>query len=110
MGETGMTRVSKGKIVPYVPSYQIWQTLMPVVEKIESIRHIGIDKVYLKIEGHTCQIRTYFDVKEFLRLTGDDKNEGNKFKVGHTAKTKIEATYHAVLDFIKWYNSKTPQP
>src|SRR6478609_4997156 len=52
-----------------------WDWLMPVVEKIESIRHIGIDAIYFKIEGKTCQIWTYFDVKEFLRLTGDDKNE-----------------------------------
>ena len=83
-----------------------WDWLMPVVEKIESIRHIGIDAIYFKIEGKTCQIWTYFDVKEFLRLTGDDKNEGNKFRVGHTAKTKIEATYHACVDFIKWHNSQ----
>lgn len=83
-----------------------WDWLMPVVEKIENIRHIGIDAVYFQIKGHQAQIWTYFDVKEFLRMTGDDKNDGNKFKVGHSAKTKIEATYHACLDFIKWYNQQ----
>jgi hypothetical protein len=84
-----------------------WSELMPVVEKIENIRHIGIDAVYLQIEGRKCQIWTYFDVKEFLRLTGDDKNEGNKFKVQHSAKTKLDATYHSVVEFIKWYNITT---
>lgn len=93
-----------------IPEYdKSWSELMPVVEKIESIRHIGIDAIYLKIEGRKCQIWTYFDVKEFLRLTGDDNNDKNKFKVGHSAKTKIEATYHACLDFIKWYNDHGKQ-
>jgi len=84
-----------------------WNWLMPVVEKIENIRHIGIDAIYFKIQGHQCQIWTYFDIKEFLRLTGDDRNDENKFKVGHSGTSKIDATYHAIIDFIKWYNQKS---
>lgn len=82
-----------------------WDWLMEVVDKVENIRHIGIDAIYLKIQKNTCEVWTYYDIKECLRLTGDDKNEGNKFKVGYTASTKIEATYYALIDFIKWYNT-----
>lgn len=80
--------------------------LMPVVEKIENISYIGVDKIYFNIIDTKAQIWTYFDVKEFLRLTGDDKNERNKFKVGISAKTKMEAVYAAVVEFIKWYNTQ----
>ena len=102
----------KGQWIAYTHQlkyHSSWDWLMPVVEKIENIKHIGIDVVYLKIEGNQCQIWTYFDVKEFLRLTGDDKNEGNKFKVRYSAKTKIEATYNAVFEFIQWYTSQTKE-
>ena len=81
-----------------------WDWLMPVVEKIESMQWIGVNKIYVQISDKSCSIWTYFDVKEFLRLTGDDKNEDGKYKVKITADTKIKATWLAIIDFIKWYN------
>jgi hypothetical protein len=81
-----------------------WDWLMPVVEKIETICYVGLDAVHVRIEGAKCKIWTSYDEKEFLKLTGDDNNEDNKFKVGCSYKTKIESTYQCVVDFIKWYN------
>lgn len=85
-----------------------WDWLMPVVEKIERYKCLGVDKTYVQISDKHCAIWNYFDVKEFLRMTGDDKNEDGKFKVRHSASTKIEATWLAVVDFIKWHKSKRP--
>jgi len=62
-----------------------WNMLMPVVEKIEGCR--GAVSVY--IYKDSCQIET--------RLEG--------FKTIKGGKTKIEATYEAVVEFVKWRNS-----
>jgi hypothetical protein len=92
-------------LLKFTSSYD-W--LMPVVEKIESISYIGIDAIYFQIKSKQAQIWTYFDIKEFLRLTGDDKNADNKFKISVSGKTKIEAVYGAVIEFIKWYAKQNP--
>lgn len=59
-----------------------WDWLMPVVEKIESI---GGQQVF--INGCSCNIL------------------GEKHETIKGYGTKIEATYKAVVQFIKWYNS-----
>jgi hypothetical protein len=63
-----------------------WDWLMPVVGKIESI-HDGVS-----ICAESCEIFS-FNVKHY----------DNKFFV---EKSKIEATYKAVISFIKWYNHR----
>lgn len=60
-----------------------WDWLMPVVEKIESTQPEGYNTL---IEGANCWIET-----EPISFEG-------------MGKTKLEATYKAVVEFIKWYN------
>jgi hypothetical protein len=60
-----------------------WDWLMPVVEKIESIKNS--DDYEVDIFGKCCDIGGQF--------------EG-------VCKTKIEGTYKAVVEFIKWHNKQ----
>lgn len=83
MGQTGLTRVFRDKIVPYVPAYDgLWDTLMEVVQKIESI----------------APTRVVIDCNE-CKIIGD-----RRFKV-HTMNKK-NSVYQCVVQFIKWYNTK----
>lgn len=73
----------------YAPSLQYnssWDYLMPVVEKIESK---GFD---VFINGLYCRI-TDSGMSNFEIESGD-------------VKSKIEAVWLAVVEFIKWYNSQ----
>ena len=65
-----------------------WNWLMEVVEKIESLE-IGRFKV--EIYNTNCRI---YDHEEFDEIS--DLSAG----------TKIEATYNACIEFIKWYNQQ----
>jgi hypothetical protein len=65
-----------------------WDWLIPVVEKIETI-DINGEMVILEAIGK----RAKFILEFGCRILPD--NEG---------RSKIEATYKAVVEFIKWYN------
>lgn len=66
--------------------HRSWSSLMPVVEKIESM---GYKTVIMKA---SCSIyNSQYNVDPFERAT------------------KIEAIYNHVIDFILWHNSTTPQ-
>lgn len=60
-----------------------WDWLMPVVEKIESLGYI------FDIWKTTCEWYKPFEAN---------------YAIEHSAKTKIEAVYKAVIEFIKYYN------
>lgn len=60
-----------------------WDWLMPVVEKIESIQNS--DNYEVDIFGKCCEI-------------------GVMDEHSAVGKTKIEATWLAIVEFIKWYN------
>lgn len=81
-----------------------WNLLMPVVEKIEALKngHINLNKVWITINGCECSIWTYFDVNEVLRSAGND----GKFRVKCKGASKIEATFLAIIQFIKWHNEQ----
>ncbi len=73
-----------------------WECLMPVVEKIESLKF-----------GNNCSTRFQFEIRGKLCLVHD------KFKIERkdflslyykNYETKIEAVYNAVVEFIKLYN------
>jgi hypothetical protein len=72
-----------------------WDWIMPVVEKIESI------VTEVEICNSTCVISN-----------GTPQGDGGKFYetiVDSYGTSKIDATYKAIVDFIKWYKSQ-PKP
>lgn len=66
-----------------------WNWLMPVVEKIEHIENADF-VVYINVE--CCKITARETYPNLVII--------------ETAKTKIEATYKAIVEFIKWYNQQ----
>lgn len=64
-----------------------WDWLMLVVEKIESLKH----PVY--ISSNNCQI-----------YEKTSWGENNGWHIDSYGKNKLEATYLAVVEFIKWHN------
>lgn len=70
--------------------HKLWDWLMPVVEKIESM-------------GHPCKI--CLSHTEFLHCHSDTMS----ITWPMAGTSKIESVYDAVLTFIKWYNNQTNQ-
>jgi len=66
-----------------------WNMLMPVVEKIESLGYAFIMDSAVRILDYRTNIKG--DIKAFVTLMTDIK--------------RIEATYKAVVEFIKWHQS-----
>jgi len=66
-----------------------WDWLMPVVEKIEDIERIGVH-----IEG------TYVSIKT------DESGKDVEIVKGKTSFSKLESTYNAIVQFIKFYNDQ----
>ena len=104
MGETGLTKVSNDKIVPYDKSYNYtWGNLMPVVEKISTIQFTD--------ESWKENPVPYYDYA-WPRTFGM-RNEQGQYMVRlnastlHTADKFIDAVYLAVVDFIQQYNSQS---
>ena len=76
-----------------------WNWLMEVVERIESLGvnfWIVKNKVKLTIVGELA--------KKLSDSLYDTEFEGYDFEY-YIEGTKIEATYQAVVEFIKWYNN-----
>jgi len=83
--------------VNHLVYHRSWDWLMPVVEKIESLRMVhGGSNLTFSVEIHRNGCRIYrswttVDHPHFgWNQTGD----------------KLRSTYKAVVDFIKWYNSQ----
>lgn len=77
-----------------------WNWLMEVVERIESLGvnfWIVKNKVKLTIVGELA--------KKLSDSLYDTEFEGYDFEY-YIEGTKIEATYQAVVEFIKWYNNE----
>lgn len=78
-----------------------WNWLMQVVEKIESMGYdTGICNVVINGER----------LSEILISPSDNEPKEGKIEIHErSAEGKIEATYHAVIQFIKWYNQLKQQ-
>lgn len=67
-----------------------WDWLTPVIEKIESL-NVSTEIAYRQgLKAHVCTLLSY-DPNVELSIT-------------EMGKSKIEITYLAVVEFIKWYN------
>jgi hypothetical protein len=77
--------------------YTSWDWLMPVVEKIESGEYAIIHTTYFG-KNHVY-IRAEHERKfKHIDFWWGEAESDNK------CETKLEATYKAVVEFIKWYN------
>jgi len=89
-----------------------WDWLMPVVEKIESLdlsdlfyswedsaekTSHNFMNIAVNIERNSCYVIAELQLDPCMQLSSSSSSSGD-------AKTKIEATYKACLEFIKWYN------
>lgn len=83
-----------------------WDWLMPVIEKIENEKlgdiYLEINDtnylnavVELEIVGNVCHVNLYGDMRTYGRWI-----------YGEAHSTKLEAAYHTVIEFIKWYNNE----
>lgn len=105
-----------------------WSNLMEVVEKIETTSYKVPEKFQRGFMKNTLEATgeiysSYDDRSEFLGWSSyaclGTKTIWDSTMLSESAKrykTKIEATYNAVVSFIKWYNSEAlklnqnPQP
>lgn len=86
---------SIGKPINQFEYNSSWDSLMPVVEKIETInRYNEYYPDMVTIWKNCCKI--------------NDGNNGNELFCNY-ATTKIEAVYRTVIEFIKWYNQQEEQ-
>lgn len=75
-----------------------WDWLMPVVEKIESMGF------WTKIGGHTSFGKQYKQC--CIKKQAKDSDSGYVYEYeGDWCESKIESTFIAVVEFIKWHNS-----
>lgn len=91
MHDTGTGVIERS--IDYDGYYHKWENLMPVVEKIETMYDTGIC-----YDGHRQP-----DVHN-IRIYA--KRGGSETIVVSYGTSKIETTYKAVVEFIKWYNSQ----
>jgi len=81
-----------------------WNWLMPVVEKIENLHddHHGYFQVH--IHSNACDIQG----TNLWKAIEPGSTYGDVYMSDPNAilNTKIESTYHNVIQFIKWYNGQ----
>jgi hypothetical protein len=75
-----------------------WDLLMPVVEKIESIKDDYHGRFQVFINSNQCIIQSINIFK---------KRKNDYYFNEYTLGSKIESTYMAVVKFIEWYNKQT---
>jgi len=75
----------------YLKFHSSWNWLMPVVEKIESIKNYRYD---FEIKQSCIEIYDKDNQEDIISTCGD---------------TKKEVIYYAVVEFIKYYNAKNQQ-
>jgi len=101
--------VAEIKVLKYHCS---WDWLMPVVEKIETTTWkfpLNLNELTLKRNLSFANVFIFqsFDSRiEFIGWSVFLELEGTGLRFGSYEKSqsKIEATYFAVVEFIKWYN------
>lgn len=79
-----------------------WNWLMPVVEKIST----------MLVHGVTIKFSRYSDseVSLYTAISPDfDWNNKDFQYIQHFGKDVIELAYKTVVEFIKWYNQKSPR-
>lgn len=78
-----------------------WSWIMPVIEKIELLGYACLMAVYSNHFGEGKHVFS-FKIRFFDKL-------GVYFHESFGFKSKIEAVFKAVVEFIKWYNQNKDQ-
>ncbi len=87
--------------------YHEWATLMPVVEKIESLRNVGeYLKFTVSIEDKESWINCFYDYNGIHKSSIGNIYKYDKWMSGLVENNKLLATYETIIEFIKWYNKE----
>ena len=70
--------------------YSSWNWLMPVVEKIDDMKDVRVNDITIGVTSTIIYARS--KTNSFFK------------QQNHSGETRIERTYNAVIEFIKWYN------
>ena len=92
-----------GSPYPLVEYNSSWDSLMPVVEKIEMM---WVKYSCVRYENVT-RPATFFC--RFMTYAQERWDRNNNFINGEVKKTRFDATYNAVVKFIEWYNKNKTQ-
>ena len=102
VGSSGINATINTRVVKARPNellfHSSWDWLMPVVEKIEC-KWVDGGQAIVQIRAYQVQIFLEVGYRNILFAT----NQGYDGKRGN----KIDNTYKAVIEFIKWYNTQT---
>lgn len=95
------------KVALYVKYNSSWDWLMPVVDKIESLKGDNAfkDNPYIVLKRDHVEIfwwRLYEG--EFIFWDNYRGLDGTTYKHVNQENTKISALFRAIVEFLKWYN------
>jgi hypothetical protein len=81
-----------------------WNWLMSVVDKIEKIKDPNniLELYEVKMRCSTCEIVEHPQ----WRIANRSNEDTLMPEIYHTGLNRFEATYDAILDFIKWFNKE----
>lgn len=96
------------------PYHSSWNALMPVVEKIESViidnyEDTTSGKKMVKRSPSVEIVGGYCEISVGGYLDSMDKLCYCAFQTIKKSKSKIEAVWQAVIEFIQWYNNQNKQ-
>jgi hypothetical protein len=79
--------------------YNNWNSLMEVVERIEKLHNEVHGRIGVHISSNCCTIQG-----TNLHKALADSYYGPVYFADHYADTKLQATWEACVEFVKWYN------
>lgn len=107
-GDNAKERISKDAHDGTLKYHSSWDWLMPVVEKIAKLE---VEKEKVVTNGNESYFDSYYP-RTFAMVNAATQQfmvRINRFAL-HESNSLIEATFSAVVEFIKWYNENKITP